>query len=148
MKFCQNCGGQIPEGNTFCPTCGGAVNQAPTEKPVPTTDANDTQTEKVLAILSYLGFIGLIFHFAKVCKTDFGKFHALQGTNVFIIEVAIDVVAAICKALLTLIGLKFVGLLFDLAAALSFALSVIGIVYAAQGKKEEIPVIKEFKIIK
>lgn len=148
MKFCQNCGGQIPEGNNFCPICGGAVNQATTEQPVPTTNANDVESEKVLAILSYIGVIGLVLHFAKVCKTDFGKFHALQGTNVFILEVAISVVAAIIKFSLSLIGLKFVGALFDVASIAGWILSIIGIIYVCEGKKEELPIIKDFKFIK
>ena len=72
MKFCTNCGGQIPEGTSFCPTCGAAVAQdanqqaqAQTQQPgqqyagpQPNVGgANDVTTDKGAAILSYLGFI-------------------------------------------------------------------------------------------
>ena len=69
---CQNCGGQIPEGTAFCPTCGAQVQQAPTQPVQPqggqqyngqqVPGGTDTNTEKVIAIVSYLGIIGLIIY--------------------------------------------------------------------------------------
>ena len=35
MKFCQKCGGQIPEGTNECPICGLVVNATPTPQPTP-----------------------------------------------------------------------------------------------------------------
>ena len=137
MKFCQNCGAQVDPNNSFCPTCGGPLGDAPLQQPTPTTDANDTQTDKVLAIVSYIGFIGLVLHYAKVCKTDFGKFHALQATNLFIIEIGLDVVCAILQGMFRLIHLSFVGSIFGMVAGLAFIFNILGIVYACQGKKEE-----------
>jgi len=119
---------------------------ATTGQPVPTTST--TETETALAALSYLGFLGLVFHYAKVCKTDFGKFHALQATNLFIIEVGLDVACGILQGMFRLIHLRFVGSIFGMIVGLSFIFNILGIVYACQGKKEELPIIKDLKIIK
>ncbi len=148
MKFCQNCGAQVPEGTNFCPTCGGPVDSTPLQQPVPTTNANDTQTEKALAAISYLGILGLIFHLAKVCKTDFGKFHALQAANVFILELIVNVAVSIIRTILRQVGMGWVGSILGLAGTAVWILGLVGLVYAIQGKKEELPIIKDFKILK
>ena len=148
MKFCQHCGAQVPEGTSFCPTCGGPIDSTPLQQPTPTTNANDTQTEKVLAIVSYIGFLGLIFHLAKVCKTEFGQFHAKQASNIFIIELIIDVAVGILRGILSAVKMGWLGSIFGLLGTAVWVLGLVGLIYACQGKKEELPIIKDIKIIK
>ncbi len=156
---CQNCGGQIPEGTAFCPTCGAQVQQAPTQ-PVqpqggqqyngqPQGGAADTSTEKVIAIVSYFGFLGLIFHFAKVAKTPFGQFHAKQASNLFIISFIVSMAVSIVKTALYAAGLPTILVsMLGLVSTLVWILEIIGIVYAIQGKMEKVPLIDKIEIIK
>lgn len=176
MKFCSNCGGQIPEGTSFCPTCGAAVPQtqqaqqvnpqpeqvnqqqfnqgqvnpgqqyAPGQQPA---GGADTSTEKIIAIFSYIGFLGLIFHFGKIAKTPFGQFHAKQASNLFIISFLVSFGIGIIKTVLYAVGMpSFIGSLLGLVSTFIWILELIGLVYACQGKMEKVPVLDKFEIIK
>ena len=59
MKFCPNCGEKLKEGAKFCPKCGSEIK---TGKPAnPSSKGND----KLMAVLSYLGFLALIPFFVQ-----------------------------------------------------------------------------------
>ena len=168
MKFCSNCGGQIPEGTAFCPTCGAAVpqdqqaqQQVQQQVQQPTQPGQqynpgqqpaggvDSSTEKVIAICSYLGFIGLIFHFGKIAKTPFGQFHAKQASNLFIISFIVSIAISIIKSILYAVGLpSFIGSMLGLVSTFIWILELIGLVYACQGKMEKVPVLDKFEILK
>lgn len=163
MKFCTNCGGQIPEGTAFCPTCGAAVAQdanqqaqAQTQQPgqqyagpQPNVGgANDVTTDKGAAILSYLGFLSLIALYVMKPQTQFGQFHAKQGVNLFIIDMIVSVGGSIIRGILNSIGVPFVGSLIGLISTAIWVLSIVGLIWAAQGKMEKLPVVGDIKIVK
>ena len=163
MKFCSKCGTELTEGATFCPGCGSAVevntNATSDVKPTPDTNAPvqatnvnqngvDTETDKAAAILAYLGFLALISYYAMKPQTEFGKFHAKQGLNLFILEVIVDVAGSMIIVILNSVGIKFIGSALSLIINLIWILSLVGLIYAAQGKMEELPIIKNIKIIK
>lgn len=100
-------------------------------------DPEDVKNNKVMAILAYIGILVLI---PILCAKDskFAKFHANQGLVLFIIEV-------ICGALASV---KLIGWIFDILGVVAVIFAIIGIVYAAQGKAKELPVIGNWTILK
>jgi uncharacterized membrane protein len=155
---CQNCGGQIPEGTAFCPTCGAQVQQAPTQPVQPqggqqyngqqVPGGTDTNTEKVIAIVSYLGIIGLIIYLAKAAKTPFGQFHAKQGANICIIQLIASVAIGVIRGVISYVGIPFIGTLLGLVNTAIWIISLVGLIWAAQGKMEKLPVIDKIEILK
>ncbi|MDR3277172.1 MAG: zinc ribbon domain-containing protein [Oscillospiraceae bacterium] len=184
MAFCANCGTQTADGVKFCPVCGqpavaAAVPvaaaapapaqqqqyQAPSYTPpivpgAPTqTDINDAQANKGMAILSYIiFFIPLLVGAHKT--SPFVKFHANQGTVLFLTSLALSVALGILSAiitailtaalsfggLLTFLGIfSFIWLIYGLAITV---LLILGIVNAAGGKCKPLPVIGKFTLIK
>ena len=176
MAFCKNCGNNLPEGSTFCSQCGTATTdtqaQAQTAQTQDTTktngglfdmpdstaefDQNDIQSNKVMAVLSYISLLVLIPVFAAK-DSKFARFHATQGFNVALIEVASWLLQAIIGAILgglaygalglavTLIG--FFSLVFSLINIACGILAIIGIVNAVQGKAKKLPIIGQFDIL-
>jgi uncharacterized membrane protein len=109
-----------------------------------TTDNNDI----LYGVLSYLGFLSLIVLFVIKPQSDFAQFHAKQGSNLFVIELVVNVFGGVIRWALSLSGIPFVGRLVGLVGTAVWILSIIGLVYAAQGKKYELPVISNIKIFK
>ncbi len=172
MAFCSKCGAQIGEEAQFCPSCGAAVGAASGAG----TGANGQQTEyrsaagqqnvngfdpadvaqnKAMGILSYLGILVLIPLFAAK-NSKYARFHANQGLILFLLEVCIGIVSWIVPSIF--LGIWYVGGIYYLVKALNvifklldlgcLALSIFGIVNAAQGKKQELPVIGKFRLVK
>lgn len=172
MAFCSKCGAQIGEEAQFCSSCGAAVGAASGAG----TGANGQQTEyrsaagqqnvngfdpadvaqnKAMGILSYLGILVLIPLFAAK-NSKYARFHANQGLILFLLEVCIGIVSWIVPSIF--LGIWYVGGIYYLVKALNvifklldlgcLALSIFGIVNAAQGKKQELPVIGKFRLVK
>lgn len=99
---------------------------------------NDVEENKVYGILAYIGILFLVPLLAAP-KSPFAKFHANQGCVLFIGEVALCVVGVI----------PFLGWLawfFGSIAAL--VLAIMGIINAANGKMEKLPLVGDIEIIK
>lgn len=154
MKYCPNCGKELKEGSTFCANCGTKVKSVSDEinegaKKVEdkakelynnvkdsTKDFSkkDIEDGKLMGIFSYLGLLALIPFFSEK-NNKFVRFHAVQGMNLFIIEIIVGIVNFI----------PFIGWLLDVAVAI---LSIIGIVNVINGEAKELPVVGSIKIIK
>lgn len=100
-------------------------------------DPEDVKNNKVMAILSYIGILVLI---PILCAKDskFAKFHANQGLVLFILEIICGILASV----------KLIGWIFDILGVVVVIFAIIGIVYAAQGKAKELPVIGNWTILK
>ena len=103
-------------------------------------DQADINSNKVMAILSYIGILVLIPIFAAK-NSKFARFHANQGLVLFIVAILVSIVGRI----LDKIHLGFIGWILDV---LVFAFAIIGIINAAQGKAKELPFIGKYKILK
>lgn len=115
-----------------------------------TYTASDIQQNKVMAVLSYLGILVLVPLFAAK-DSPFARFHALQGINLFILEIAFGIVSFIITLIFAFISgiLSTIwGLISWLVSLAFFVLVVIGLVNAAQGKAKELPLIGSIRIIK
>ena len=100
-------------------------------------DQADINSNKVMAILAYFGILFLIPLFAAK-DSKFARFHTNQGIILFI-------AAIICVIIAKIPVIGFVGTILSCLVSI---FAIIGIVYAAQGKAKELPLIGKYKILK
>lgn len=131
-------------------------------------DKKDIESGKGMAIISYLGFLSLIPYLSEK-KNKYVRYHAVQGLNLFILEMIYSVVYGILTSVIKVKGSCGTGYYGSLADAfgvtckvtpwwitlplgiigLGFtALAIIGIVNACQDKAKELPIVNQIKIIK
>ena len=115
----------------------------------------DVQINKSIAWLSYLGILFLIPMFVKK-ESPYCKFHVTQGANLFVFELAYLITTEIIKAIIfaicvsnwSLFGVYSVfSTIFGLLYIFFVVIAIIGIVNAATGKKNELPLISKVKLI-
>lgn len=175
MAFCSKCGAQIGETDRFCPSCGAAAGAASCadsgangqqteyrsaesaagQQNEQGFDPADVAQNKAMGILSYFGLLVLIPLLAAK-NSKYARFHANQGLILFLAEVCIGIVSWIVPSIF--LGIWYVGGIYYLVKALNIifklldlaclGLSIYGIVNAAQGKKQELPVIGKFRLVK
>jgi uncharacterized membrane protein len=109
-------------------------------------DAADIKENKVMGILSYISFLVVIPLFGAK-KSKYARFHANNGLILAIMELAICITFGLLGMIpyagfiLWIIG--WICCLFPLA------LAVFGIIFAAQGKAKDLPILGgKIKIIK
>jgi len=167
MSYCTKCGAKLEENAKFCSSCGAktAAEQSEaynvnTEEKINSFVNNFTNTEdttnehsqedisknKGMAVLAYISILVLIPIFAAK-DSKFARFHANQGLILLIVSIAISLISKI----IGIFNFWIVGTLFSIAFALIdlliFALAIIGIVNAAQGKAKELPIVGKFRIL-
>ncbi|GHU07970.1 hypothetical protein FACS189431_3380 [Alphaproteobacteria bacterium] len=122
----------------------------------PKFDSKEIEAGKGMAILSYI--IALIPYFAEK-NNKFARYHAVQGMNILIVAAGYGIIVTILTSILSGIALStynlgmlgFVGvlsLILSLGYALIGILDLIGLIYAATGKAQEVPILGKIKIIK
>lgn len=178
--FCSNCGSEIEKKYKFCPKCGekleinneeakpkrGRKKKIVEEVTTVELDSEDnslevSSNEKLLGILSYLGILSLIPYFCSD-KSEFVKYHATQGLNLFLVSIVYYVLnhllslIKITKTVVSFNGVVGTGrvtpfiIRFPLFMCGIFLciISIMGIIYVCQGEKKDLPVVKDVKIIK
>ena len=111
----------------------------------------DIDSNKGMAVLSYLGILFLVPLFAAK-DSMYARFHLNQGIILFIANIASGIILGVSSIIL--IFIPFIGILLaqiiELAiSALVLILMIIGIVNAATGKAKKLPLIGNlFTIIK
>lgn len=129
------------------------------------TDLKDSTAEftkeeidagKLMAILSYLGILCLIPYFAEK-DNKYVRYHAIQGLNLFIIDLICSAVIAVVGVVATILflipilGWILGGLLYLVIFLIPvgiFALSIWGLVLVFQDQAKELPICNKVKIIK
>lgn len=161
MKFCANCGKQLPDEASFCSACGAATaSEAAAVQPQVMNSDADVQQNRGIAWLSYCGLLLLIPMLARK-RSEYCKFHVKQGATLLAVVLAYTIVTEILKAILraafpnTIVrGLLYyysqphvVTVIFSwlFAAGSIFlgVLAIIGIVNAATGKRNKLPLISK-----
>ena len=152
MASCKKCGAELPQNAAKCPKfCAPTpaqkakdfvnnVNNTPdyTAK----FDAKDIENNKVMAILAYISWLILIPIFlAKESK--FTRFHVNQAIVLVITSFVLGFISGIFIALIPILGIIF--LIPELGC---FALMILGIINAAQGKAKELPIVGNIRIFK
>ena len=103
-------------------------------------DQADINSNKVMAILSYIGILVLIPIFAAK-NSKFARFHANQGLILLIVAILVNIVGRIFDK----IHLGFIGWVLDVFV---FVFAILGIINAAQGKAKELPFIGKYRLLK
>ncbi len=127
--------------------------QQPVQPQVMNPDGSPLPSEKGVAWLSYVGLLFLIPLFARK-NSEYCKFHVKQGATLFAVEVAYTITKSIIMAILGAVfttryygyrvystGYYVFDTIFNLAYIFFTVISIIGIVNAATGKKNELPLI-------
>lgn len=163
MAFCRNCGAELPEGANNCTQCGAPTageqqaqqsndgvqdfinNVTNTADFTTEYDPKDIQDNKVMAILSYIGFLFLIPLLAAP-QSKFARFHVNQGMILFLLGYCVSAVFNILGAI------PFIGILFSiigwLFAVATLVFMILGIINASQGQAKELPVIGKIRLMK
>lgn len=100
-------------------------------------DQADINSNKVMAILAYIGILFLIPLFAAK-DSKFARFHTNQGIILFIVAIISYIIGKI----------PVIGFVGTILSCLCSIFAIIGIIYAAQGKAKELPLIGKYKILK
>lgn len=110
-------------------------------------DQSDINENKLMAILSYIGPLFLIPYFTKK-DSPFAYYHANQGLVLFIAEFVFGILSTIIKFTIGWIPVLgwVTAALLGLSGMIFLALSVIGIVNAANGKGTPLPFIGSIHI--
>lgn len=105
-------------------------------------DPQDIENNKIMALLSYIGPLFLVPMFAAK-DSKFARFHANQGIVLFIAAIVLNIVSV-------LLGyIPFVGWILAWAMrVIWWALAVLGIVNALNGKAKQLPLIGGITILK
>lgn len=120
------------------------------QQPYMQYDPRDVQQTKSIAWLSYLGILFLIPMFVYK-ESPYTKFHVNQGIVLCILDVAGGVVLGIVSAILWWV--PFIGGIISSLLSLAFGvlvlvLMILGIINAATGKVEPLPIIGKIVIYK
>lgn len=126
-------------------------------------DAKDIETNKGLAMISYLGPLALI-PFLVSKESKYAQYHAKQGLDLFVIEIIIGIFSYFISSIVMVPQMChltedisyecgfmtpwFINLPLKLLEVFTLALAIIGFVFAYQGKAKELPIIGKIKIIK
>ena len=160
MAFCKHCGKDVGNDN-FCAGCGAPVeqqnkannnyandNNAPAANNNEYNAQSDAQQNKVMAVLAYIGILVLVPILAAP-NSKFARFHANQGLVLFICEIIVLIAVGILDVIFASLDLWIIGSILWWIAWISFlVLAILGIVNAAKGKTEKLPVIGKFTILK
>ena len=164
-SLCETCLAPVDDGQNFCQLCGASV-EAIEETVNPVLPKTDEESNKLIAAIGYI-----FFFFPILCgyyrKSAFAKFHAKQATLLFISSTVLFLGLVIFRDILNslftthLLDFDFTidtawqhgfGVFFhfyligmiNILHLMPFALMVIGIVNAFQGKRKHLPIIGRF----
>ena len=110
-------------------------------------DPADIESNKIMALISYIGILVLIPIFAAK-ESKYARFHANQGLVLLIASAAYSIAYSIVAAILGAINLSFIASLLGLVSIAFPVLAVLGIINAVKGIAKELPIIGKFKILK
>lgn len=117
---------------------------------------DDIKQNKFMAVLSYIGILALIPFFGSK-QSPYAQYHAKQGMNLLMLDLAVGIVnilLGLIKVSDTYLWVTYyrtpgwVSAIRSILSLIMLAFAVCGIVYAAQGKAKEIPVVNKIKIFK
>jgi uncharacterized membrane protein len=173
MPFCPKCGAKTEEGAKFCPGCGAqlgnqqnqkknedfsaAFNKATeTQDRTSQFDQADIANNKGISVLSYIGILALIPYFAKK-ESPYAQFHAKQGMNLFVVEVAFSIVSWLLNLIKVTKYTEYfsyrvtpwpISLVLGIAGAAITVIAIIGIINACSGKAKTLPLVSKIDLFK
>lgn len=154
MVKCNKCGADMAENAAYCPSCGAPQNsQQQNIMDTPDTTSQYTRTDiesnKAMAILSYLGILVLVPILAAK-NSPFARFHANQGLVLCITAILYSIAYTVINAIVLAISwrLMFISTILGLLGIVFTVWVIIGIINAVNGKAKELPIIGKYRILK
>jgi len=130
---------------TPAPEPVAGAEASPAGAPATDADAADIEQNKVYAVLAYLGILFLVPLLAAP-NSRYARYHANQGIVLFIATVVVT------GAFYVLGHIPFLGRVLGLAGSVAWIVSlvfmVLGIVNAASGKCQPLPLLGRFQLLK
>lgn len=112
---------------------------------------SDIESGKLMALLSYIGILALIPYFVEN-KNKYVRYHALNGMNLFILELIISASIGIVYSIFAGINgwfvFSFIKIPFAFVELFFVLISVIGIVNVCNEEAKELPLIGKLRLIK
>ncbi len=136
MAYCKNCGAQLNPDSKFCPSCGAPVTPVQTTYKAQVTEETP-DCNKWFGVLAYLGPVLFVPMFVKK-DSKFAQFHVRQGFNLLVFWVA-SVLLECTVGLIPYVGKYFFNPIVYIAQVGITVFSIIGIVFALQGKMKPLP---------
>jgi uncharacterized membrane protein len=139
-------------GNRAPPPFAGAGSESPNPTPpllsAPISDAADIEQNKAFAVLAYLGILFLVPLLAAP-NSRFARYHTNQGIVLFLATLAITAgsIPLFLLSWLPILGCLTIAAPF-VAMVGVIVLMILGIINAASGKYEPLPLIGGFQILK
>lgn len=112
-------------------------------------EMQDVEANKVAAVLSYIGIL-VVVTLIIAPNSKFARYHANQGVGLLIGEVVLGIVSAIVVGILGFIPLigVLIAWVFRVIELVFVILSIVGIVKAAKGEANSLPIVGEIHLIK
>jgi len=122
----------------------------------------DIEDNKALAVLSYIGPLALI-PYLKGKDSKYSYYHAVQGMNLLIVWLAYTILSALLYQIKVTKSCDFIwGKIsncnsvtpfiirfpLEIVGFILFAISIVGIIYAIQGKAKKLPLVSKINIFK
>lgn len=186
MKKCPKCNKTLGARDKFCKNCGEPLTKEEKrkqkkdqteifnkigdniEKILDTEDTSkdyskkDIENNKGLAIISYIGPLSIVSYLKKD-ESEYTKYHAIQGLNLFIIWCVYAVISILLRKIKITKTCNVVGgfvlncervtpwwisFPLDIIAFILLVINIIGLVYAILGKAKKLPVVEKIDIVK
>lgn len=106
--------------------------------------SQDVENNKLMAVLSYIGFLWVIPYIARRNESPYVRFHLNQGLPLLIGYVIMSVFGFILPSLMGVFGRTFMWIIRT--ALMIF--TVLGVFNAASGKAKKLPVIGDLNLMK
>ena len=177
MSFCRICGQKLEDDAKFCPACGTAAQAQAEQQAQPNTEqqaqtnataqsfqtvppVDDVNSNRGIAWLADLGLFLLIPLLARK-NSKYCEFHVRQGFVLFAFYVAYSIVARSMHFVFGIfwyngnpfgfpLGVLF-SVIFDTVFGAGYVflavISIMGIVNAAKGRENKLPVIGGIKLL-
>ena len=112
-------------------------------------EMQDVEANKVAAVLSYIGIL-VVVTLIIAPNSKFARYHVNQGVGLLIGEVVLGIVSAIVVGILGFIPLigVLIAWVFRVIELVFVILSIVGIVKAAKGEANSLPIVGEIHLIK
>ena len=136
MKYCNNCGKEIPDDQKLCEECKKVRNEK--------INNEIKNNINLLAILAYLGLLFIVPLVVCDKNNKFVRFHVNQGIVLFIFSLVFNLLSVVLFFILPAIG-SIIGVVESI---FTLVLVIIGIVNVCKEEMNPLPIIGKINIIK
>lgn len=153
MKYCTNCGHELPDDACTCDACGAPVgSNADYYQAAPVTDSTDHTDEfdpkdisdnKVVAMVIYLvPFFGILIALLSQSTSKYAAFHLRQALKLMVVDALVGIITAF------LFWTIIIPILGGICLCITTVLRFIAFFQICKGKAKELPIISTLGFLK